>query len=451
MADESRDACIRKIDICYGNCVVFSHKGDRVAACGGIKDEEEDIEFLVIIEANTGIVLFTLRGHNDEVTSVAFSPDDSLLVSGSNDHMIRLWDIQTGGLVRAIAMDDEVRSVGFSHDGMMIGCNFGIWNSTLTKLRHEFDEEASSWAWSPIKAELALGYESGQIKVMDAANGTYRWLFPAHESEVECLAYSRDGKKVASGSLKDPRVTVHDAETGDNIHSFPTDSVLSVCFSHDEEKLVVAQANSMVICDLAGSVNIAEFKQLFDAISVSVSPDGTSVAVADPKKLSIWRMQGIDASRSPEATPRHSDYVSCIAISPSPNSSFCASSSFDGTVKLWDLATGACLHTLEGHLTMVWCVAISPDSTLVASGEEGTILIWSAADHVLLYTLQAPSNATVEVPQLQFLVLRLPPFKLTSLIEKSSCFFCFDKRVLIASLVYFHDGQYVDEGVAKII
>jgi WD40 repeat protein len=361
--DDSWDACVGKIDIEYGKCVAFSHKGDRVAACGGKEySQDQGSNFVVIIDAATGAVLSTFKGHERAVHGIAFSPDDSLLVSGSEDCTVRLWEIQTGVLVRTLRLEDPVRSVEFSHDGSMIACTSGIWDGMLQGVVHKFDERVSRLAWSPNKAEVALGYRNGSIKILNATTWTFRELASVHDKSVCSLTYTREGTRVASCSKH--TTVVHGTDAGAVLHNFFTFDVRSVSFSRDGEKLVIARGNSMVIRDLANSVDVAEFKQPKWIYSVSVSPDGMSIAIADGDKLSIWQMNG--PIRSSEATSYDSQ-VSCVAIS--PNSAFIASGSWGGDVKLWNFATGECLHTFsrfmlnsKRHSGVVSCIAISPDS-----------------------------------------------------------------------------------------
>jgi WD40 repeat protein len=393
--DDSWDACIRKIDIEYGECVVFSHTGDRVAVCGGCLDETN---FLVIVEAATGMVLSTLKGHEHRVTSVAFSLDDSLLVSGSEDRTVRFWDIQTGGLMRTLEMEGGVSSVAFSSDRSMVASNFGIWDVASAEPVHRFEETTSALVWSPIRADIVLGCKGGKIRIVDVVNWTRRELPSAHESGIRSLAYSRDGTKIASSSFSlfhcTGGVEVHHAERGGVLQAFDMEGVNSVCFSREGEKLVLAHWRSMVIRDLANSVNIATFEQPVFTHSVSVSPDGTTIALADGNKLSIWPMN--DWDHSSEATGYHSRHVNSIVIS--PDSSFLASGSSDHTLKLWNFATGACLHTFDDHPTSVNYVAISPDSLLVASGnDDNTIRIWRVADRALVCTLHGHDSPVTGV------------------------------------------------------
>ena len=67
-----------------------------------------------------------------------------------------------------------------------------------------------------------------------------------------------------------------------------------------------------------------------------------------------------------------------------------ASGSHDQTVKLWDVNTGQCLKTLQGHTSWVWSVALSPDAqTLVSGSQDETIKLWDVNTGVCLKTLRA--------------------------------------------------------------
>ena len=75
----------------------------------------------------------------------------------------------------------------------------------------------------------------------------------------------------------------------------------------------------------------------------------------------------------------HTSWVASVAFS--PDGKLLASGFGDGTIKLWDVATGREVRTLEGHTDIVLSVAFSPDGKILASGsDDGTLKLWDISD-----------------------------------------------------------------------
>ena len=97
---------------------------------------------IIILYATTGTNLSVLSGHSDEVNSLAFSLDGALLVSGSNDKTVKLWDIQTGGVIRTFhGHTNWVQSVSISPDCTTIASglkdkNIHLWNPQTGECYH---------------------------------------------------------------------------------------------------------------------------------------------------------------------------------------------------------------------------------------------------------------------------------------------------------------------------
>ncbi|MEO0446860.1 MAG: protein kinase, partial [Verrucomicrobiota bacterium] len=104
-------------------------------------------------DASSGECIRSFLGHQNSVTSVAFSPDGQSLLSGSSDHSLRLWDASSGECIRSFQGHQSfVTSVAFSPDGQSLlsgsrDSSLRLWNRSTGKEIHQtLHHPEGAWA-----------------------------------------------------------------------------------------------------------------------------------------------------------------------------------------------------------------------------------------------------------------------------------------------------------------
>ncbi|KAK3359697.1 beta transducin-like protein HET-E2C [Lasiosphaeria hispida] len=265
------------------------------------------------------------------------------------------------------------------------------WNACLQTL-----EGHSSWvrsvAFSPDGRRLASGSDDNAIKIWDTASGRCLETLEGHSSWVWSVAFSPDGRRLASGS-DDKAIKIWDMASGRCLETLEghSSSVLSVAFSPDGRRLASGLGDKAIkIWDMASGRCLETLEGHSSwVLSVAFSPDGRRLASGSgDKAIKIWDTA---SGRCLETLEGHSSWVLSVAFS--PDGRRLASGSDDKAIKIWDTASGRCLETLEGHSSWVWSVAFSPDGRRLASGsDDKAIKIWDTASGRCLETLEGHSS-----------------------------------------------------------
>ena len=216
-----------------------------------------------------------------------------------------------------------------------------------------------------------------------AVSGGYSWLplwqspvYPQHEGQVSAVAWSPDGKTLASGS-SDKTVKLWDLATGKLFATLQghTETVYSVAWSPDGKTVASGSFDKTVkLWESATGKLLATLQGHTGAVeSVAWSPDGKILASGSrDETVRLWESV---TGKLLATLQGHTDSVRKVAWS--PDGKTVASGSSDKTVKLWESATGKLLATLQGHTGKVYSVAWSPDGNTLASGSaDKTVRLW---------------------------------------------------------------------------
>ncbi len=208
--------------------VAFSYDGTRiVSADSNWATTDSGNKWIVgeikLWDVDTGNVTWTANGHAEAVTAIAFSPDGSRILSGSDDKTLKVWDASTGQEMLTLeGHTKSIRDAAYSPNGSRIvsgssDATLRIWDGTTgdpiaVLSRHE--KEVTAVAYSPDGSRIASVSQDKTIKIWHAGTGEELLTLTGHKFWVNAVAFSPDGTRIISGATGNDPTQVMLWETG---------------------------------------------------------------------------------------------------------------------------------------------------------------------------------------------------------------------------------------------
>ena len=343
---------------------------------------------LRIWDAETGILIRVLSVPGTRPRFAAYSPDGKRIISGLRDNTARIWDALTGAQQLVLTGHGAaVQSAAFSHDGTRIVTasqdkTARIWDaltgSQLAVLAGHADVVQFA-EFSPDDTHVVTTSFDSTARLWDARNGGPPVVLTGHGGIVYSGAYSPDGDQIVTAS-QDKTARVWDATTGAEklvLSRDGTDELYCAAFSSDGTRIVTASADKTArIWDVHSGALLAVLTGHSEGVeSAAYSPDGTRIVTASAdKSVRIW-----DARRGAPLVvlSGHTDILDFVAYS--PDGTRIVTASRDRTARVWDARTGALRAVLSGHQNVIESAVYSPDGRhIVTASQDRTARIWDA-------------------------------------------------------------------------
>jgi WD40 repeat protein len=325
--------------------------------------------------------------HPSSILVVAMSRDGQTLFAAIG-HAVRAWNLATGELLTPDhGPEEDVYSLAFTPDGKSLvagSCDsvVGVWDLATTTARLRLDGHESysfSVAVAPDGKAFASAGGKPFVRVRDLPAGKERGPVKGVLSYTFCVAYSPDGKWLAAGE-REKLIHILDAANGNEVFKLrgTEGEVYALAFSPDGRWLATGGDAKMVhLWDLVARGDPLRLPMQQDAIhGLAFSPDGrTLAATGDNNTVVLWDL----AAGQPRITlSGHTQRVNRLAFAPDGRT--LASASNDDTVRLWDVAAGQERRRLAGHGGAVYGVAFAPDGkTLATCSADTTVLVWDTS------------------------------------------------------------------------
>jgi len=213
--------------------------------------------------------------HGGPITALAISPDGKYLATGSKDQLVRVWESDSGKLLRTIRCESHFTSaIVFSPDGRRIATNIDV-------------ENVSIFEWATDKPPV-------QSKAT---------IIPDLDQIASVLAWSRDGKQIGCAVADDNSVHILDAQTGQQLNSIK--KAQRIAFATDGKSFAVSHADrSIKFVSRADQTELATLnsKAMGQVLEMHfLKGDDTLIAVHELGKIAVWDVKKGDIQRTIEA------------------------------------------------------------------------------------------------------------------------------------------------------
>jgi WD40 repeat protein len=346
---------------------------------------------LHVRDARTGAEILSAKPHTDRIQQIAFSPDGKTMALASWDRSVSFWSVPDFKLLRAVKDHErEVGSVAYSHDGrLVVTAESDVYvhvrdAATGARLHTIRMPEGARWPVASFSPDDRLIYTSsheGIVRVWHATSGELLASIDAQPTGKLMHSALRPGGRdlVTSGSGGDVSVWAIGGSPGYRVLAWPTgraEMVYPSLYTPDGKRILAGGTNGTVaMWDAASGEPLASFQVPGEAFSLAPNRDGSRVVVSgtlDPCfPPGLWDTA---TGRRLADVVGHAKKVYNVASS--RDGTTVATSSYDGSVRLFDAQTAEPRGAFPLGNERLPAVAFAPDGKeLAAVTENGRLLL----------------------------------------------------------------------------
>ncbi|MEO1444690.1 MAG: AAA-like domain-containing protein [Cyanobacteria bacterium J06635_11] len=391
--------------------IAFSPDGEMLATAG-------DDQVIRLWQINGGLIK-TFEGHQAEVNKLIFSPDSQRLVSTSDDQTLKLWQVKETQHQVLAGHGDAIRQLTFNAYSQ-------LFSGAVDRWLNIWQQQGDSFASLPVQqitpgdprptalttydSETALSFEFGRVKIWKSAGSSLAGQSSTGQppadyqlqqtleagTKINQLLYSPDGNYLIA-TTRDDSLKYWQREPSGQFPTVPTgaseaiENPDAIAISPDGQTIAVATGNhTLTMLNNRGDVIKTVAGHKADILSIAISPDGQWIATASKDRtLRVWPLEQVlsedlisedlilEDFDAAEMGIFATQSIPIAQIAFTADSKLLITALTDGTLNVWETATGTLKRTLSGHESALNAISVSPDGEFVASaGRDRKIILW---------------------------------------------------------------------------
>ncbi|KAJ5640438.1 G-protein beta WD- 40 repeats containing protein [Penicillium herquei] len=365
----------------YSSAIIFSPKSSFIKV-QNLDQSPRWIGKTSPMEDTWASLVRTLAGHSGRVYTLAFSPDGNTIASGSSDRTIKIWDATAGNCQETLHGHlREVSTLVFSPDGKMLASGSSdktikLWNATTWDCQRTFyghSGKGFALAFSPDGNKIASGSINSTLNIWDTTTGDCQKTLEGHFNADEALVFTPD-RNVIFYTFPDDAFELWNATVHYEVKFCRHfGAVRSIAFSLDGKVMASGSSDEIKLWDVtSGDCRRTLYGHSRGVSALAFSPDGDVIASGFfDGHIKLWDVTTGDFLREYHG---HSSRICTIAFSPDGNT--IASGSPDQTIKFWDATTRNCRETQRDHSRPVNTPLLSPMESTIAPDSYKPANLW---------------------------------------------------------------------------